>query len=76
MKKLSLFLASFLLMFFCSNMYAQYVPTIEDLLINDVIMDFEEDTGNLTSRNDDYEFYNDLRTWIPYCNSEPLKILP
>ncbi|MCL2311691.1 MAG: hypothetical protein FWC41_04275, partial [Firmicutes bacterium] len=77
MKKLILLFVGLLLLFFCVNTYAQYIPTTEDLLIEDVIKDFEEDLDNLIpQRGGAFDFYNNLRTWIPYCNSDPLKNPP
>ncbi|MCL1851296.1 MAG: T9SS type A sorting domain-containing protein [Bacteroidetes bacterium] len=74
MKTLKLSLICLLLLFVCRNTYAQYIPSIEVLLINDVE---GSDSNMLNLRNGDaYDFYNNLRTWIPYCNSEPLKNPP
>lgn len=71
MKNLKLLLIGLLLLL-GSNLYAQYEPTIEDLLVDDVIIDFKPDTTSIP-RGGAFDFYNNLRTWIPYCNSEPLK---
>jgi len=73
MNNLKLFLVGLLLSLFSRNIYAQYIPTIEDLLINDVDGEFEPHvkTGGI------YDFYNNLRTWIPYCDAGyPLKNPP
>jgi len=72
MRSLKVLLFGFLLLFVCRNIYAQYIPTPEDLLVSDIEGEFEPyiKTGGI------YDFYNDLRTWIPYRNSEPLKNPP
>ena len=76
MKKLNLLLVGLLVLFTCKNTYAQYVPTLEDLLVNDVLGDFETPIKNTHKSTSAYDFYNNLRTWIPYRNSEPLKNPP
>ena len=66
----------FCLLFVCSCMlaYTQYIVSPEDLLIDDVIP--SGISQGKVRYSSDYNFYNNLNTWIPYCNSEPLKNPP
>lgn len=75
MKKIIIF--SILILNCWSFVTAQYVPDIEDLLIDDIYPTQEIDNINDVLRlSTTYDFYNDFKNWIPYCNSEPLKNPP
>jgi len=66
-----------ILLLICGKIDAQYIPTTEDILINDVLStEIEKIKTSSLKSGTASDFYNDLRTWIPYCNSEPLKNPP
>jgi len=55
---------------------SQYVIYPEDLLLEDVVYDSSSMFQKNVRYGNDYNFYNNLNNWIPYCNSEPLKNPP
>ena len=73
MRKLALPLY-LLLLCLCSNTYAQQIPSFDDFVVGD-FEPYTKMAGN-SLKASTYNFYNDLRTWIPYCDSEPLKNPP
>jgi len=72
MKKHALILLIILLVLSSKILFAQE-DTCELNLVN-CIPDPVEETKIYESP--DFIFYNDFNTWIPYCNSEPLKNPP
>lgn len=75
MKKI--IILSILILSCWSFVRAQYVPDIEDLLIDDIYPAQEfENINDVLRLGTSYNFYNDFKNWIPYCNSEPLKNPP
>ncbi len=74
MKKI--YIVNFLLLFWWFESKAQYIPNEADLLVNDVFSPFEFISGSQLKSGTTYDFYNDFKNWIPYCNSEPLKNPP
>jgi len=76
MKNLKLTIVALLLLIMGKNLYAQYMPDTESDVLNDVIEVEDRTAESVTTRGGFADFYNDLRTWIPYCNSEPLKNPP
>jgi hypothetical protein len=74
MKKFIIF--AWFLIFHSILIYAQYIPTQEDLLINDIYPSPDDTPQPSLKSSPIYSFYNDFRNWIPYMNSEPLKNPP
>ena len=60
MKNFNLILIALVLLFMDRNLNAQYIPTIEDSLINDVIGDFEPYSTTGQKSGSSYSFYNKL----------------
>lgn len=76
MKKILIILSCFLLSFSSNNVYAQHTRSMENYPIEcNVVGEFEPYTTSSRS-SPASAFYNNLRTWIPYCNAEPLKNPP
>ncbi|MBN2821078.1 MAG: hypothetical protein JXP36_19050 [Bacteroidales bacterium] len=74
-KKLLIHVVSIL--FFTSPLYAQYIPTENDMQINDIVNgNGQYYSPSLINYSEDYNFFNDFNNWIPYNNDDPLKNPP